>query len=457
MTASNNKDEPTGPHAPPSHTDDENTHPWSELLQALKHPQFQVAFLYFYCLLFAYYLLRPVREEVGILQGVDKLQWLWTGTFVVMLLIVPLFGWLKNILRRKTLVLSIYLFFASNLLLFYVMFAEALMSPWVARTFFIWLSVFNMFAVSVFWSLMADVYPLKKARSLFAPVAAAGSLGGISGSWVTGQFVTEIGIRSLLMLAAVLLVVVAVCAARLLRYGDDRRALNAEISNRESITDVEERQGGILAGVTALGSSPYLSKIAVISLLYTLIASMLYFIQQNLVAEFLSDSLLRTQFFARINLFINIAALVFQFFVTSWLVRRFGVSGTYTGTIAAVVVGVVILGIWPAVLTIAVAQIVLRASQFGTMKPCYDMLFSAVSREKKYKSKNFIDTSVVRGGDLIGGWSFTALKFFGLSIGGITAVTVALLIALAAVAINVGREFDRRSELATEGEALTRS
>ncbi|MFK8030412.1 MAG: NTP/NDP exchange transporter [Gammaproteobacteria bacterium] len=424
-----------------------NAHPWHELRDALKSSQFQVAFLFFYCLLFAYYLLRPVREEVGILQGVDNLQWLYTGTFVVMLLIVPLFGWLKNKLRRRTLVRTVYLFFSLNLMAFYVLFAEDLMSTWVARAFFIWLSVFNMFAVSVFWSLMADVYPRRKARSLFAPVAAAGSLGGISGSWITAQYVTDIGIRNLLLLAALLLVVVALCATRLLRYGDEHRAERAAATGNAApdLAQEQANQGGILVGVTALANSPYLAKIAIISLLYTVIASLLYFIQQNLVAEFLSDSLVRTQFFARINLAINIAALCFQFFVTSWLVKRFGVSGTYSGSIIAVIAGVIVLGIWPAVATIAVAQIVLRAGQFGTMKPCYDMLFSAVSREQKYKSKNFIDTSLVRGGDLLGGWSFTGLKLAGLTVGGITAVTVVLLVALAGVAIKVGREFDEGS------------
>ncbi len=449
MTTSNSKTAASSTNSGSSSGGDPSAeNPWRELLVALKLPQFQVAFLYFYCLLFAYYLLRPVREEVGILQGVDKLQWLWTGTFIVMLLIVPLFGWLKNVLHRKTLVLSIYLFFASNLFLFYVLFAEEYMSPWVARAFFIWLSVFNMFAVSVFWSLMADVYPRTKARSLFAPVAAAGSLGGISGSWVTGQYVTEIGIRSLLLMGAVLLVVVAFCAMRLLRFGDDERARSRDSKRDATLQEADESvepKGSIWAGVTALGSSPYLAKIALISLLYTIIASLLYFIQQNLVSEFLSDSLLRTQFFARINLMINIAALGFQLFATSWLVRRFGVTGTYGGSIVAVIAGVIVLGIWPAVLTIAAAQVVLRAGQFGTMKPCYDMLFSAVSREQKYKSKNFIDTALVRGGDLIGGWSFTGLKFIGLSIGSITAVTVLLLVAFAGVAVNVGREFDRRS------------
>ncbi len=434
---------------------DETESLWQELMAALKHPQFQVAFLYFYCLLFGYYLLRPVREEVGILQGVENLQWLYTGTFVVMLLIVPLFGWLKNLLHRKTLVLSIYLFFASNLLMFYVLFSEGLLSPWVARSFFIWLSVFNMFAVSVFWSLMADVYPKKKARSLFAPVAAAGSLGGISGSWVTGQFVTDIGIRSLLLMGAVLLVIVAFCAMRLLRYGDEFRARSSgEPESAEHVTSEERaQQGSIWAGVTALGSSPYLAKIGVISLLYTVIASLLYFIQQNLVSEFLNDSLVRTQFFARVNLLINIGALGFQFFATSWLVRRFGVTGTYGGSVVAVIAGVIVLGIWPAVITIAVAQVILRAGQFGTMKPCYDMLFSAVNQEQKYKSKNFIDTSLVRGGDLVGGWLFTGLKFIGLSIGSITAVTVVLLAALASVAVSIGREFDRRSTGGAERDA----
>lgn len=431
----------------------EASHPWAELREALKQRQFQVAFIYFYCLLFAYYLLRPVREEVGILQGVDNLQWLYTGTFVVMLLIVPVFGWLKNLLKRQTLVRSVYLFFAANLLAFFMLFADELLSPWVARTFFIWLSVFNMFAVSVFWSLMADVYPRNRARTLFAPVAAAGSLGGISGSWVTGQFVTEIGIRGLLLLAAVLLVAVAVCAAKLLHYGEEQRKRNAngpaaDLSPRAD--KAKQEQGGIMAGVTALAESPYLAKIAIISLFYTVIASLLYFIQQNLVSEFLSDSLVRTQFFARINLLINVAALGFQFLATSYLVRRFGVAGTYGGSLVAVVVGVIILGVWPAVITIAIAQVVLRAGQFGTMKPCYDMLFSAVSQEQKYKSKNFIDTSLVRGGDLIGGWSFTALKALGLSVGGITAVTVALLIALAGVAVSTGRDFDRGSTSSSE-------
>ena len=414
----------------------------SEFRAAIVNPYFSLAFSYFFCLLFAYYLLRPVREEMGILAGVDNLQWLYSGTFVAMVSIIPLFGYLKNLLSRHFLVVGVYVFFAANLLLFHQLFGADPVSPWTARAFFVWLSVFNMFAVSVFWSLMADVLSPGQVKVMFAPISAGGSLGGIVGSLVTASFVSTVGLRGLLLLAAVLLIGVAVFAGLILRrsaksHGDDEQLHMRRQSSAPT--------GGVLAGVTEVAKSGYLARITALSFIYTAIASLLYFVQANLVSELIADSEARTQFFALINFGINAIALVLQFFITSLLVRHMGVGKTYGLMVALILVGVITLGIWPAIASLALAQVMFRSGQFGTMKPCYDMLFSIVTEEQKYKSKNFIDTSVVRAGDLFGGWFFTLLKVVGLSLSAITAIAAVGLVALGYLGVQLGGRFDRQS------------
>ncbi|NNF16478.1 MAG: MFS transporter, partial [Gammaproteobacteria bacterium] len=322
----------------------------TEFRQALRNPYFLAAFFYFFCLLFSYYLLRPVREEMGILAGIDKLQWLYTGTFVVMVLIIPLFGYLKNVLSRWFLVMGVYVFFALNVLLFYWLFSSDAVSPWTARAFFIWLSVFNMFAVSVFWSLMADVLNPAQAKILFAPISTGGSLGGIAGSWVTSARVETIGIPGLLLLAALLLAIVALVAGWILR----RHALETNADSRFHMhREADKTTGSVMAGVTEVLQSGYLARITALGFLYTVVASLLYFIQANLVSEFIADSASRTRFFAQINLAINVLSMVLQFFVTSFLVRRAGVGTTYGLMVAIIFSGIVVLGLWPVIVTLA--------------------------------------------------------------------------------------------------------
>jgi len=132
------------------------------------------SFSYFLSLLCGYYIVRPMRDEMGIAAGVENLQWLFTGTFVVMLAAVPLFGWVSSRYARQKFIPYIYGFFISNLLLFFALFTSDITHAYVARAFFIWASVFNLFIISVFWSFMADVFSNEQAKRLFGFIAAGG-------------------------------------------------------------------------------------------------------------------------------------------------------------------------------------------------------------------------------------------------------------------------------------------
>lgn len=211
------------------------------------------AFGYFFCLLCSYYILRPLRDEMGISGGVDKLPWLFTVTFLVMLLAVPSFGWAVARFTRRRLIPITYRFFAMNLVLFFVLLRAAEDDPVVARAFFVWVSVFNLFVVSVFWSFMADIFSTEQGRRLFGFIAAGGSVGAILGPSITAALVGPLGAVNLLLVSAALLEAAVLCVRRLLR-GPAGEAAPAEGPDREG----RAIGGGLLAGITEVARSPYL-------------------------------------------------------------------------------------------------------------------------------------------------------------------------------------------------------
>ncbi|QKT04429.1 MFS transporter [Ectothiorhodospiraceae bacterium 2226] len=395
------------------------------------------SFVYFFALLCSYYVLRPVRDEMGITAGVENLQWLFTGTFIAMLVAVPIYGYAVRRFARRRLVPVVYGFFVLNLLGFYALFQSPVPPAYVAMAFFVWVSVFNLFVVSVFWSFMADLYSDAQARRLFGFIAAGGSAGAILGPMITTLLAVPLGPVNLLLISAALLLVATFAVSRLGR-GAPVRALSA--GERDAV----ERPvgGGVFAGFRLFVRSPYLLGIGAYILLYTTLATFLYFQQAHIVRDAFDDSATRTAVFAAVDLAVNTLTLLTQIFITSRLVKGLGLGRTLALVPAFLLFGFAALAAAPVLVTILAVQILRRAGNFAIARPAREMLFTVVSREEKYKAKSVIDTVVYRGGDAVSGWAFAGLMALGLGLGGIALVAVPL----AALWLGVGLWLGRRQE-----------
>ena len=398
-------------------------------LQAREFKPVFWSFAYFYCLLSSYYVIRPVRDEMGIIGGVDNLQWLFTATFLVMLAIVPLFGAASARYPRQRLLPGVYLFFIVNLLVFYLLFRLADGSSWTARVFFIWVSVFNLFVVSVFWSFMADLFSNAQGKRLFGLIAAGGSLGAITGPALTAGLATSLGNANLLLVSAGLLSTALFCILQLLRYGHAQAVPGSETS----------LGGGIWSGVKKTFGSRYLLGIALFIWLYTTLSTFLYFEQAHIVKTAFADSAERTRLFALIDLVVNGLTILLQILITGHVMRRLGVAAALASIPALLAFGFMALAITPLLPVLIVTQVVRRAGNYALTKPAREVLFTVVDRESKYKAKNFIDTVIYRGGDALSGWLFAGLKGMGFGLSGIAWIAVPLALLWMTIGVLLGK------------------
>ena len=399
------------------------------------------SFSYFFSLLCSYYIIRPMRDEMGILGGVENLQWLFTGTLLVMTAVIPLFGWISSRFPRRQFLPYIYLFFIAMLLLFYSLMGGQVLSKYVARAFFIWVSVFNLFVVSVFWSFMADLYSNAQARRLFGFIAAGGTVGALTGPAVTAILVQPLGARNLLLVSAFFLLWAIVCIARLSAWSTS--ALNANIVKKYKDPEAQEEErisGGIWAGITMVIRSPYLIGIALLILLYTTLSTFLYLMQAQIIRDAFVDSAERTAVFASIDFAVNASTLILQIFLTGRLIKWFGLAVVLAIIPALLAIGFSFLGIAPVLSVLLLVQIIRRAGNYAVMKPAREMLFVVLSREEKYKAKNVIDTVVYRAGDAVSAWVYAGMRSLGLSLSAIALVAVPLALFWAFVAFSLGRK-----------------
>jgi AAA family ATP:ADP antiporter len=402
------------------------------------------SFAYFFCLLCSYYVLRPVREEMGVAGGVERLPWLFTGTFLAMLVAVPIFGALAARYPRRTLLPLVYAFFIACILGLFALLRSGAAGAWAPPAFFIWLSVFNLFVVSVFWSFMADVWREDQARRLFGFIAAGGSAGAIAGPAFTAAVAARIGPINLLPIAALVLAAALVCIARL------RRWARAGRSGAASRPDDERALGGrATAGITLVLRSPYLLAICLFVAFTTALATFVYFQQAQIVRAAFADPAQRTALFALIDLAVNVLTIVTQVFVTGRLLTGTGLSRALAVLPSLSVVGFAALAAAPVLPVLVAYQVLRRAATYGVNGPARETLFTVVMREEKYKAKNVIDTVINRGGDAVTGWAFTGLMALGLGVRGIALVAIPLCAAWIAVAIYLGRREEALREQAT--------
>ncbi|HEY2397146.1 MAG TPA: MFS transporter [Rudaea sp.] len=358
----------------------------------------------FFLLFAGYFMLRPVRETMGIAGGVNNLQWLFTGTFVATLAAMPLFGWLAGRAVRRRVATWTLGFFATNLVLFALAFELRPDNAWIARTFYIWLSVFNLLAVSVCWSVMADLFRIVEAKRLFALVAVGASVGGLVGPLLGVALVGSIGHAGLLLLSAILLVGTIV-AARRLQSWRDRHPLGPD----ETRARGRPLGGSPFAGASQVLRSPFLLGCAAFVLLLAASTTFLYFEQARLVQTAFPDRVDQTRVFGIIDMIVQAIAIVTQLFVTGRIAQRLGVGVLLVAVPLVVAGGFVWLAFAPTFAVLAIVMIARRAGEYALVRPGREMLFTVVPVEAKYKAKNFIDTVVYRGADAVSGWLKTAV------------------------------------------------
>jgi AAA family ATP:ADP antiporter len=394
---------------------------------------------YGFFIMFSYYILRAVRDEISTVNR-GNLQYLWTATFLTMLVIVPLYSWLGSRLSRAVFVPFANRFLIANLVAFYA--ALELLPvgarPWIDRAFYVWASMFALFVVTVFWGFMADLFRNEQGKRLFAFIAVGSSLGGIAGSAVTASLVQIVPRFTLLLVACIPLEIASQCVGVLHRRfggGDDpARAENRPLG------------GSAWSGIRIIFRSPYLVAIATFIALMTFSSTVLYFQQANVVGAAISDRAARTALLARMDLWSNVFTIVLQVYVAERVIRWVGIGATLAVLPVITCLGFVGFFAFPTLWAIVVMQVAYRSLRYGFTKPAREVLFTVVSREEKYKSKAFIDAAVYRGGDLASGWIYAGLAWLGLTVGVISLVAAPLAAVWAVIAIRLGRKQEDKAK-----------
>jgi AAA family ATP:ADP antiporter len=384
-------------------------------------PALAWAWLYIFAVLSSYYIMRPIREQMGVAGGVNNLQWLFTATLAGLLLLNVPFAYLVKTLPRTRFIPITYRFFAANILLFAAIlhFADAAHSVWIGRAFFVWISIFNLFVVSVFWALVVDVFNSEQGKRLFGFIAAAATIGAICGSSITASLARHVPVE-LLLVGAALLLEVAVLAVR----GLSR--LSAALHARPDEHGERPIGGNLLAGITHPFKSAYLANISLFILLFAITSTFLYFQQAAVVRDNFHDRASQTAFFAQIDLAVNVLTLIVQLFFTGRIVGLLGIGVTLMVLPLLTMFGFTTLALMPAVSTLVVFQVLRRSSDYAVARPTREVLYTVVPREDRYKAKNFIDTVVYRAGDQIGAWSYALVAMLGFGHGALAGIAVAL-------------------------------
>ena len=394
------------------------------------------SFGYFFTLLAGYYVLRPLRDQMGIAGGVKALPWTFTATFLTLLVAQPLYGALVARLPRARFIPIVYHFFVANLLLFWLLLTAGIETVIVARVFFVWVSVFNLFAVAVFWSFMADLFTSEQGKRLFGFIGAGGTAGSLLGPTLTIGLSVPLGPTNLLIAAMVLLELAVFCAHRLERTASARQAGPL----------AKDRVGGsAFAGLWELVRSPYLFGVGVWVSLLSFGATILYFEQAHIVAATVHGAGAQTRIFASIDLAVGLLTLATQVFATGKLLERFGTGKTAAALPAVYIIGFAVLAVAPGLLVVMVMQVAQRWMHFAVANPARQVFFTVVGREEKYKAKNMIDVVVYRGSDALYGWVFDSLQAFGLKLGAIAVCALPVVAGWLVLSVALGRTQERRA------------
>ena len=393
------------------------------------------SFAYFFALLAGYYVLRPLRDQMGIAGGVKNLPWLFTATFVTLLVAQPLYGALVARLPRARFIPIVYHFFVANLVLFWVLLTFDIAPVVIARVFFVWVSVFNLFAVAVFWSFMADLFSSEQGKRLFGFIGAGGKAGALLGPIITIWLSVPLGPVNLMIVAAIFLELAVFCIYRLER---------AAVTHAGPKASDENIGGSAFAAIPELVRSPYILGIGLWVALLSYAATILYFEQAHIVSEAVKSAGSQTRIFASIDLAVSILTLITQVLLTGQLLKRVN-TGVAAAVLPAVyIVGFAVLAAMPTLIVVMTVQVVQRWMNFAIANPARHLFFTVVTREEKYKAKNLVDVVVYRGSDALSGWIFDSLQALGLKLGAIALCSLPVVAGWFALSLVLGRAHEKR-------------
>lgn len=378
-----------------------------------------------FCALCSFYILRPIRDEMGVAGGGDKLPWLFSATFLVMLAAVPVYSWVVARYGRRTIVPVVYRFCALVLLAFVAAFSlfDGAAQMWTARAFFVWAAVYNLLVVSVFWELMADLWRRDQGERLFGLVAAGGSVGALLGPLLTAALVPHLGASALVLLAALFLEGALVCARGLMR---SFRSGSEEHVRSTLAMDARPIGGDALAAFRLIARSPRLRGISVWIVLLTTTATFAYLEQARIVKAALADPAARTALFAKADFAVNAISVALQGLAVGRIIPKIGVGWTLAILPLVSLLGFAVLAASPVLAVLIGFQVIRRAADFSLAKPAREVLFTQAGREAKYKAKHLIDTALYRGGDVAAAWLHGGLAALGLAASGLAAVAAAM-------------------------------
>jgi AAA family ATP:ADP antiporter len=399
-----------------------------------------LAFVFHFAVLAGYYVIRPIRDEIGASSGVDKLPWMFTAVLITMLAANAVFAAIVARMSRRQFIPIAYRFFIANLVIFYLLMRTlpAEQQTLLARCFFVWVSVFNLFATTVFWAFMTDLFTPEQGKRLFGFIAVGGSLGGILGPIITTALVHHVTTGIFLLICAAMLEIAAQCV----------RFFPSNFAAADQRPTSEKPMGGnIWEGITHICRSPYLLGLLLFILLYTSTSTWAYFQQADLTKYQIQNTATRTAFFAKLDLSVNTLTVVIQIFLTGRLLKWLGVGMTLVLMPALSLIGFLAIGFAPVLAVLAIFQILRRAATFALTRPAREVLFTVLRREDKYKAKSFIDTFAYRAGDQIGAWSYGGLHERGFNISATSFIALPFVALWCGLSLWLGH---RQSTLARE-------
>lgn len=396
-----------------------------------------VSFTLVFVLMAAYYILRPVRDAMASDWSDAQVSVLWTFTFLFSFIAAAIHGYFVSRIQLRYLVPGIYGFFASTFVGVYILLGSSVNVDWVNKAFYVWVSVFSLFQVSVFWSFMSDTFNKDQSTRLFGFITTGASIGAIVGPAIPALFAENIGISNLLLIASLVLM------ATIPLIFFIQHLKHVDLGNHDVHADVAMQKGlggNPLAGYQVFFKTPFLLGIGLFIFLYAGIGSFVYFELKNLMVDFSREQ--RTQYWALIDVATNTLTIISGMFITSRLASRFGLALTLALVPVCIVLGLLTVALVPLVWMVVALQIFRRAGNYGITRPAREMLFTIVDRETRFKAKQVIDVVVYRGGDVFWGWSFTALTaLLGLGVAGVALVGAAIATLWAAVGVFLGRHF----------------
>jgi AAA family ATP:ADP antiporter len=393
------------------------------------------SFAMFFALLSAYYIVRPVRDEIGVGLGKDALHQLFTVVFFVMVALVPLFGFVAARVPRRLVLPSVYIFFALNLAGFWLAMTSGEKSAWVAATFFVWASVFNLFVVSLFWSLMAELWTHTEAKRLYGFISAGGTAGALAGPLLTQGLVRLVAPVHLLLVSAGLLVAAMIAGLAV-------RRLKGGVAGQE----MDATGGGILDGAIKVFTTPMFARIAIFIFVANIIGTFFYLEQARLVALTIHDSAQRVEFFSGRDLAVSIATILIEVFGTARILQRFGVTVALLALPVTAAAGTLLLSFDAALWIVAAVMVAERIVAFSLANPAIKVIYTLASPDEKYKVQNFVDTVVFRGGDAASGWLYMSLGGgLGFASGAMGAIAMPLVLIWIWTARRLGADHRERA------------